>query len=60
MPPHQPLPFYFIRLLSPSIHKLLVVLPPRAQVAFLGDKLGGFAVIGLQDIDGFFASQSSS
>ena len=29
------------------------MLPPRAQVAFLRDKLGGFAVVGFQKVDGF-------
>ena len=29
------------------------MLPPRAQVAFLRDELGGFAVIGFQEVDGF-------
>ena len=37
----------------PGIHQLLVVLPPRAQVAFLRDELGGFAVVGFQEVDGF-------
>ena len=36
----------------PGIHQLLVVLPPRAQVAFLRDELGGFAVVGFQEVDG--------
>ena len=30
------------------------MLPPRAQVAFLRDELGGFAVVGFQKVDGFF------
>ena len=42
-----------LRLQLPGIHQLLVVLPPRAQVAFLRDELGGFAVIGFQEVDGF-------
>lgn len=29
------------------------MLPPRAQVAFLRDELGGFAVVGFQKVDGF-------
>ena len=37
----------------PCIHKLLVVLPPRAHVAFLRDELGGFTVVGFQEVDGF-------
>ena len=37
-----------------GIDQLLVVLPPRAQVAFLRDELGGFAVVGFQKVDGFF------
>ena len=42
-----------LRLQLPGIHQLLVVLPPRAQVAFLRDELGGFAVVGFQEVDGF-------
>ena len=42
-----------LRLQLPSIHQLLVVLPPRAHVTFLCDKLGGFAVVGFQKVDGF-------
>ena len=42
-----------LRLQLPGIHQLLVVLPPRAQVAFLRDELGGFAVIGFHEVDGF-------
>ena len=29
------------------------MLPPTAHVALLRDKLGGFAVIGFQEVDGF-------
>ena len=29
------------------------MLPPRSQVAFLRDELGGFAVVGFQEVDGF-------
>lgn len=29
------------------------MLPPTAHVAFLRDELGGFAVIGFQEVDGF-------
>ena len=28
------------------------MLPPRAHVAFLRDELGGFAVVGFQEVDG--------
>ena len=42
-----------LRLQLTTIHQLLVVLPPRAHVAFLGDELGGFAVVGLKEVDGF-------
>ena len=42
-----------LRLQVAGIHQLLVVLPPRAHVAFLRDELGGFAVIGFQKVDGF-------
>ena len=28
------------------------MLPPRTQVAFLRDALGGFAVVGFQEVDG--------
>ena len=34
-----------LRLQLPGVHQLLVVLPPRAHVAFLRHKLGGFAVV---------------
>lgn len=44
---------YPLRLQLPGIHQLLVVLPPGAHVALLRDKLGGFAVIGFQEVDGF-------
>ena len=37
----------------PGIHQLLVVLPPRAHVAFLRDELGGLAVVGFQEVNGF-------
>ena len=36
-----------------GIHQLLVVLPPGTHVTFLRNKLGGFAVVGFQEIDGF-------
>ena len=42
-----------LRLQLPGIHQLLVVLPPRAHVALLGDELGGFAVVGFQEVNGF-------
>ena len=42
-----------LRLQLTGIHQLLVVLPPRAHVAFLRDELGGFAVVGFQEVDGF-------
>ena len=42
-----------LQLQHPRIHQLLIVLPPRAQVAFLRDELGGFAVVGFQEVDGF-------
>ena len=42
-----------LRLQVAGIHQLLVVLPPRAHVAFLRDELGGFAVVGFQEVDGF-------
>ncbi len=42
-----------LRLQLASIHQLLVVFPPRAQVELLRDELGGFAVIGFQEVDGF-------
>ena len=42
-----------LRLQLAGIHQLLVVLPPGAQVAFLRDELGGFAVVGFQEVDGF-------
>ena len=42
-----------LRLQAAGIHQLLVVLPPRAQVAFLWDELGGFTEIGFQEVDGF-------
>ena len=42
-----------LRLQLPGIHQLLVVLPPRAQVAFLRDELGGFAVVSFQKVNGF-------
>lgn len=29
------------------------MLPPRAQVAFLRDELGGLTVVGFQEINGF-------
>ena len=29
------------------------MLPPGAQVAFLRDELGGFAVVGFQEVEGF-------
>ena len=41
-----------LRLQLPGIHQFLVVLPPRAHVAFLRDELGGFAVVGFQEVDG--------
>ena len=42
-----------LRLQLPGIHQLLVVLPPRAHVAFLRDELRGFAAVGFQKVDGF-------
>ena len=42
-----------LRLQLTGIHQLLVVLPPRAHVAFLRVELGGFAVVGFQEVDGF-------
>ena len=42
-----------LRLQLPSIHQLLIVLPPRAHIAFLRDELGGFAMVGLQEVNGF-------
>ncbi len=42
-----------LRLQLAGIHQLLVVFPPRAHVAFLRDELGGFAVVGFQEVDGF-------
>ena len=42
-----------LRLQVAGIHQLLVVLPPRAQIAFLRDELGGFAVVSSQEVDGF-------
>ncbi len=42
-----------LRFQLPGIHQLLVVLPPRAHVAFLRDELGGFAVVGFQKVNGF-------
>ena len=44
---------YPLRLQLAGIHELLVVLPPGAHVAFLRDELGGFAVVGFQEVDGF-------
>ena len=41
-----------LRLQLPGIHQLLVVLPPRAHVAFLGYELGGFAMVGFHEVDG--------
>lgn len=41
------------RLQLAGIHQLLVVLPPRAHVAFLRVELGGFAVVGFQEVNGF-------
>ena len=35
-----------------GIHQLLVVLTPRAHVAFLRDEFGGFAVVGFQKVYG--------
>ena len=45
--------FHPLRLQLPGIHQLLVVLPPRAHVAFFWDELGGFAVVGFEEVDGF-------
>ena len=42
-----------LRLQVARIHQLIVVLPPGAQVAFLRDELGGFAVVGFQEVEGF-------
>ena len=42
-----------LRLQLPGIHQLLVVLPPRAHVAFLRDELGGFVIVGFQEINDF-------
>ena len=44
-----------LRLQVAGIHQLLVVLPPRAKVAFLRDELGGFAVVGFQEVNGFLS-----
>lgn len=33
-----------------GIHQLLAVLPPRAHVAFLRDELGGFVIVGFQEV----------
>ena len=46
--------FHPLRLQLPGIHQLLVMLPPRAQVALLRHKLGEFAMAGFQEVDGFF------
>lgn len=35
------------------VHKLLIVFPPIAYVALLGDKLRGIALVGLQEVHGF-------
>ena len=43
---------YPLRLQLPGIHQLLIMLPPRAHIAFLRDELGGFAVVGFQKVDG--------
>lgn len=42
-----------LRIQAAGVHQLLVVLPPRAHVAFLRDELGGFAMVGFQEVDGF-------
>lgn len=41
-----------LRLQLTRIHELLIVLPPGAHVALLWHKLGGFAMIGFQEVDG--------
>ena len=41
-----------LRLKVTRIHQLLVMLPQRAQVAFLRNELGGFVVVGFQEVDG--------
>ena len=42
-----------LRLQLPCIHQLLVVLPPGPHIALLRHKLGRFAVVGFQEVDGF-------
>jgi len=42
-----------LRLQLPRIHQLLVVLPPGPHIALLRHKLGRFAVVGFQKVDGF-------
>ena len=42
-----------LRLQLPRIHQLLVVLPQRAHVALLRHKLGGFAVVDFEKVNGF-------
>ena len=44
------------RLQFPSVHQLLIVLPPIAHVALLRNKLGGFAVISFEEVDGILPS----
>jgi len=46
---------------SPAFISFLLCFHTGAHVAFFRDKLGGFAVVGFQEVDGFlpFASQSS-
>ena len=44
---------YPLRLQLPGIHQLLVVLPPRAHIALLRNKLGGSAMVGFEEVDGF-------
>lgn len=45
--------FHPLRFQLPGIHQLFVVLPPRTQFVFLWDELGGFAMVGFQEVDGF-------
>jgi len=37
----------------PGIHQLLIMLPPRPNIAFPRDELGGFAMVGFQKVNGF-------
>ena len=44
----------------PGIHQLLVVLPPRAQIAFLRNELEGFAAVSFKEVDGFLTFDEPS